>query len=132
MTSIFCALLQVFADFELICKAFNFQCTCIYGGSPYGPQENALRRGVDVVVGTPGRVKDMIEKKVLKLEKLVYAPYKSSKETKKSSFSHFAFSHFALGIPGSDAIKIAEEACARSHRLVADTDGDIWSKYLQR
>ena len=61
----------MYADFELVGKAFNYQCTCIYGGSPYGPQENALRRGVDVVVGTPGRVKDMIEKKVLKLEKLV-------------------------------------------------------------
>ena len=61
----------MFADFDLVAKAFGYQSTCIYGGSPYGPQENALRRGVDVVVGTPGRVKDMIEKKVLKLEKLV-------------------------------------------------------------
>ncbi len=26
----------------------------IYGGSPYRPQEEALRSGVDVVVGTPG------------------------------------------------------------------------------
>lgn len=42
----------------------------MYGGTPYAQQENALRRGVDVVVGTPGRVKDMIEKKALKLEKL--------------------------------------------------------------
>lgn len=63
--------MQVHADFELVGKAFNFSCTCIYGGSPYGPQENALRRGMDVVVGTPGRVKDMIEKKVLKLEQLM-------------------------------------------------------------
>ena len=63
-------MLQVHADFELIGQAFRFACTCVYGGSPYGPQENALRRGVDVVVGTPGRVKDMIEKKALKMEKL--------------------------------------------------------------
>lgn len=61
----------MFADFETVGKAFHFQCTCLYGGSPYGPQENALRRGVDVVVGTPGRVKDMIEKKVLKLQNLM-------------------------------------------------------------
>ncbi len=26
----------------------------IYGGAPYRPQEEALRTGVDVVVGTPG------------------------------------------------------------------------------
>src|SRR5690625_4431912 len=30
----------------------------IYGGSPYGPQLGALREGVHIVVGTPGRVID--------------------------------------------------------------------------
>lgn len=30
---------------------------CLYGGSPYNAQEIKLRKGVDVVVGTPGRVK---------------------------------------------------------------------------
>lgn len=29
----------------------------MYGGAPYGGQENAMRKGVDIVVGTPGRVK---------------------------------------------------------------------------
>ena len=33
-------------------------------------QESALKRGVDVVVGTPGRVKDFLEKKTLKLSAL--------------------------------------------------------------
>ena len=32
----------------------------IYGGAPYGPQEGALRRGVDVVVATPGRTIDLL------------------------------------------------------------------------
>ena len=61
---------QVHADFQWIGAVFRMSCTCIYGGSPYGPQELALRRGVDVVVGTPGRVKDMMEKGALKLAKL--------------------------------------------------------------
>src|SRR5699024_2956366 len=30
----------------------------LYGGPPYGPQERALARGAQVVVGTPGRVMD--------------------------------------------------------------------------
>ncbi len=46
---------------------------CVYGGSPYGPQEGALRRGTDVVVGTPGRVKDLLEKGSLKLDKVRHA-----------------------------------------------------------
>jgi len=39
----------------------------IYGGSPYGPQLRQLGEGVDVVVGTPGRVADMIERGALDL-----------------------------------------------------------------
>ena len=39
----------------------------IYGGQPYGPQRRSLRRGVDVVVGTPGRMIDLIESGALEL-----------------------------------------------------------------
>ena len=39
----------------------------IYGGQPYGGQISRLRRGVDVVVGTPGRIIDLIERSALNL-----------------------------------------------------------------
>lgn len=39
----------------------------VYGGSPYGPQISALKRGAQVVVGTPGRVIDLIDKGALDL-----------------------------------------------------------------
>ena len=39
----------------------------IYGGQPYGPQIDRLQRGVDVVVGTPGRVLDLIQRQDLEL-----------------------------------------------------------------
>ncbi|MCG7426522.1 DEAD/DEAH box helicase [Helcobacillus sp. ACRRO] len=39
----------------------------IYGGSPYGPQEKALERGVQIVVGTPGRVIDHLKRGNLRL-----------------------------------------------------------------
>jgi ATP-dependent RNA helicase DeaD len=45
----------------------NFHVLPIYGGQSYGPQLSALRRGVHVVVGTPGRVIDHIEKGSLDL-----------------------------------------------------------------
>lgn len=43
---------------------------CIYGGAPSGPQERGLREGVDVVVGTPGRVIDMLERGALRMEEV--------------------------------------------------------------
>ena len=41
-----------------------------FGGAPYEPQENALRRGVEFVVGTPGRVLDHLERGNLDLSEL--------------------------------------------------------------
>lgn len=43
------------------------QVLAIYGGQPYHKQIKRLKRGVDVVVGTPGRVLDLINQKALKL-----------------------------------------------------------------
>ncbi|XP_017228720.1 DEAD-box ATP-dependent RNA helicase 3, chloroplastic [Daucus carota subsp. sativus] len=40
---------------------------CVYGGVSYTQQQGALSRGVDVVVGTPGRIIDLIERNTLKL-----------------------------------------------------------------
>ena len=48
----------------------NFHVLPIYGGQSYGPQLSALRRGVHVVVGTPGRVIDHLEKGSLDLSQI--------------------------------------------------------------
>jgi len=48
----------------------GFHVLPIYGGQSYGPQLSALRRGVQVVVGTPGRVIDHLEKGSLDLSQL--------------------------------------------------------------
>ncbi|ONM56484.1 hypothetical protein Zm00014a_013006 [Zea mays] len=63
---------QVHADFEFYGATFGLSACCVYGGSPYRPQEMALRRGVDIVVGTPGRVKDFIVKGTLNLKCLKF------------------------------------------------------------
>ncbi|MCG2712102.1 MAG: DEAD/DEAH box helicase [Candidatus Omnitrophica bacterium] len=44
----------------------------IYGGQSIGLQLRSLSRGVDIVVGTPGRVLDHIKRKTLRLEKISY------------------------------------------------------------
>ncbi|KAK4340840.1 hypothetical protein RND71_039341 [Anisodus tanguticus] len=54
--------LQVFADFEVYGRAVGLTSCCLYGNSPMGAQTAQLKRGVDIVVGTPGRVKDHIER----------------------------------------------------------------------
>lgn len=48
----------------------NFTVLPVYGGQSYGPQLSALRRGVQVIVATPGRTIDHIERGSLKLDAL--------------------------------------------------------------
>ncbi|HMM65803.1 MAG TPA: DEAD/DEAH box helicase [Dokdonella sp.] len=48
----------------------GFHVLPIYGGQAYGPQLGGLRRGVHVVVGTPGRVIDHLERGSLDLSEL--------------------------------------------------------------
>ena len=42
----------------------------VYGGQPYGRQINRLKKGMDIVVGTPGRLLDLIRRSVLKLDRV--------------------------------------------------------------
>ncbi|MDD7967055.1 DEAD/DEAH box helicase [Actinomycetospora lemnae] len=44
----------------------------LYGGAPYGPQLHGLRRGGQIVVGTPGRVADHLEKGTLDLSRVAH------------------------------------------------------------
>lgn len=56
---------QVLTEFEKLRGDNSAKCIPIYGGKPIRPQVNALKSGVDVVVGTPGRVLDHMKKGTL-------------------------------------------------------------------
>jgi ATP-dependent RNA helicase DeaD len=51
-------------------KHLRVRVLAVYGGQPYSPQINSLRRGVDIVVGTPGRLGDLLERGVLVLNEI--------------------------------------------------------------
>lgn len=59
----------------------------VYGGSPYGPQERALERGAQVVVGTPGRVMDHMRRKSLRLDGLRFAVLDEADEMLRMGFA---------------------------------------------
>ncbi|KAJ7323421.1 Nucleolar RNA helicase 2 [Desmophyllum pertusum] len=48
----------------------NLDVLCVYGGVSYGPQAAAIRNGLDVVVGTPGRIIDHMVNGTLDLKQL--------------------------------------------------------------
>jgi ATP-dependent RNA helicase DeaD len=51
-------------------RKVNVRVLAVYGGQPYDRQISRLKKGVDVVVGTPGRLLDLIRKNVLELERV--------------------------------------------------------------
>ena len=59
----------------------------IYGGQGYGVQLSALRRGVHVVVGTPGRIMDHLEKGTLDLSQLRFLVLDEADEMLKMGFA---------------------------------------------
>ncbi|XP_029903437.1 nucleolar RNA helicase 2-like [Myripristis murdjan] len=60
--------IQVAKDFKDISKRLSI--SCFYGGSSYNPQIDAIRNGIDILVGTPGRIKDHLQNNKLDLSKL--------------------------------------------------------------
>jgi len=52
---------QIKRELVPLAQAVGRRVFAIYGGVGYGPQKGALRRGVDVLVATPGRLEDLIE-----------------------------------------------------------------------
>ncbi|OZD50141.1 ATP-dependent RNA helicase [Rhodococcus sp. 06-1477-1B] len=59
----------------------------VYGGQGYGQQLSALRRGVDVVVGTPGRIMDHLDKGTLDLSELKFLVLDEADEMLKMGFA---------------------------------------------
>ncbi len=51
-------------------RQIGVRVLAVYGGQPYNHQISRLKKGVDVVVGTPGRLLDLIRKNVLKLDRV--------------------------------------------------------------
>lgn len=65
----------------------NFTVLPVYGGSPYGPQLAGLKRGAQVVVGTPGRVIDHLKKGSLDLSNLQYLVLDEADEMLRMGFA---------------------------------------------
>ncbi len=59
--------LQVAGDLVTAARRRGTRSVTVYGGVPYEPQLDALQTGVDVVVGTPGRLLDLANRRALDL-----------------------------------------------------------------
>ena len=61
-------MVQIEKDAQLLGKHCGFTIQAIYGGVDYMKQRDALKEGVDIVIGTPGRLIDYLKQKVYTLK----------------------------------------------------------------
>jgi ATP-dependent RNA helicase DeaD len=61
---------QVSEEMEKLAKYTGHECVPVYGGASIEGQIKRLEKGADIIAGTPGRVLDMIHRKVLNLSKI--------------------------------------------------------------
>lgn len=64
--------MQINEEMGRIGKYNGSKIECVYGGSDIERQIRNLKRGCEIVVGTPGRVMDLMRRKVLKLDDIKY------------------------------------------------------------
>ncbi|MDX1903895.1 MAG: DEAD/DEAH box helicase [Thermonemataceae bacterium] len=65
--------LQVTDEFEKLSKYKKIKCVTVYGGDPIDRQIRALKAGAQIVIGTPGRIIDHLERGTLKLDNVKIA-----------------------------------------------------------
>jgi len=62
--------LQIDATVQPIARSVGLFTTQIYGGVPKARQLGALKKGIDIVIGTPGRIEDLVESRALDLSQV--------------------------------------------------------------
>ncbi|XP_077245714.1 DEAD-box ATP-dependent RNA helicase 7-like isoform X2 [Tasmannia lanceolata] len=77
---------QVHSDFQIYGGAVGLSSCCLYGGASYNSQDIALKRGVDIVIGTPGRVKDHMERGTINLSLLRFRVLDEADEMLRMGF----------------------------------------------
>lgn len=66
---------QVREEARSICEPAGLRAVAVYGGVSYGPQVQAMREGVQIVIGTPGRLLDHLMKRNLRLDQVEMVIY---------------------------------------------------------
>lgn len=98
----------------------GIEVLAVYGGSPYPPQLRALERGVQVVVGTPGRIMDLMDRGALKLDHVHYFVLDEADEMLRMGFADDV-EKIASGLPEERVSALFSATMPKAIRRVAET-----------
>jgi len=79
--------LQVGACIKAYARRVSLRCTVIYGGIRINPQIDRLRRGIDILVATPGRLLDLVGQGHLNLSRIAFLVFDEADRMLDMGFS---------------------------------------------
>ncbi|MCF2706467.1 DEAD/DEAH box helicase [Arcanobacterium haemolyticum] len=97
----------------------NLNVVAVYGGSAYGPQLRALENGAQVVVGTPGRIMDLMERGALTLDDVTYFVLDEADEMLRMGFAE-AVEEIAQSLPDERISALFSATMPPAIRRIAD------------
>jgi ATP-dependent RNA helicase DBP3 len=65
--------MQTYEQMASVAALNKLKCVCLYGGASKDDQRNLLRRGADIIVATPGRLKDFMSDGTVDLSQVTFA-----------------------------------------------------------
>ena len=98
----------------------NFHVAPIYGGQDIGGQLRALKRGADVVVGTPGRILDHLRRRSLKLDNLQTVVLDEADEMLRMGFIDDIETILGQAPEGCQRVMYVMNICARIRRVASN------------
>jgi ATP-dependent RNA helicase DeaD len=98
----------------------NFHVLPIYGGQSYVPQLNALKRGPQVIVGTPGRIIDHLDRQTLTLESIRFVVLDEADEMLDMGFAD-AMEAILSQTPAEKQVALFSATMAPKIRRIAQT-----------
>lgn len=139
--------IQIEREINIMTKYANINTVCCYGSSSIEEQIKKIKKGAEIIVGTPGRIKDLIKRKVLKLTEIDYFILDEADEMLSMGFQEeleFIFESvkndrqvllFSATMPKS-ILKIAQNYMANDYKCVSvatdlkTTDNILQEYYL--
>lgn len=124
--------IQIERDIEKVSTNLNIHSTCVYGSSSIEAQIKEIKRGIEIIVGTPGRVMDLIKRKVLKLSEIRFFVLDEADEMLSMGFQEeleFIFKNvnndrqvmlFSATMP-KEILRIAENYLSHEYKMISTT-----------
>lgn len=135
--------MQVSEQMNLMGKGQNLRALPVYGGAPFGDQLRGLQRGVHIVVGTPGRIIDHIERGSLRLEgvntlildeadEMISMGFKDDIETILKQTPRDQSNTWLFSATMSPEVRRVADTYLRSPKLVRSNDTQVLSTGIEQ